>query len=354
LPVWDPTTGKVIHELEHPESVLAVAFSADGKFLATGSGGHGDDEVPPIIRIWDLTTGKTVRKLEGHKGWFNCLAFAPDGKTLASVSSAKGVCLWDVEGGRLRRTLPEDRGWINTVAFSTDGRTLAVGNGFAEQSIHLWEMATARERHELRGHLDRVETLAFSRDGRKLVSGSADTTALVWDVRGTLAPPPTPKELETLWNALGSDDAREGYRALRALTAAGDPGVDVLKAYLKPVPARDDDCIARLIRDLENDQFAVRARATEELERLADLAEPQLRHALKGEPALELRQRVTAILERLEPVAVPDTLRRLRGVEALEYIGTPAARALLQALAAGNPEAPLTREARGSLARLAP
>jgi hypothetical protein len=116
----------------------------------------------------------------------------------------------------------------------------------------------------------------------------------------------------------------------------------------------DAQRVERLIADLGDRRFRVRAQATRELEALADRAAPALREALAGRPTPEARRRLEALLRRLERASFcPETVRQVRAVEALESIGNPAARRLLGQLAAGSPANRLTQEARASLARLA-
>ena len=118
--------------------------------------------------------------------------------------------------------------------------------------------------------------------------------------------------------------------------------------YLKPAPPPDPKRLAEAIRDLDNDQFAVRQRATQELERLGPMAEPALRQVVAGQPNAEVLRRVNQLLARLEG---PEWLRQLRAVEVVEFIDTRDARALLTTLAAGAPESPLTKDATATLKR---
>src|SRR5208283_5057345 len=123
----------------------------------------------------------------------------------------------------------------------------------------------------------------------------------------------------------------------------------------KPVPTIDPVRLQGLIADLESDDFTVRQKASEELEKLGDRAGPALRKALVGQPALETRQRLARLLEYLETaqLASGELLRSLRAVELLESLATPQAQAILEQWAAGATGARLTREAQASLRRLA-
>jgi hypothetical protein len=108
----------------------------------------------------------------------------------------------------------------------------------------------------------------------------------------------------------------------------------------------------RLIADLDSDSFAKRESAERELAGVGELARPALERALKGRPSLEALRRVQGLLDRLRQAPSGEQVRLLRSVELLEYLGTPEARSLLQALAGGAAEARLTQEARASLERL--
>jgi hypothetical protein len=160
--------------------------------------------------------------------------------------------------------------------------------------------------------------------------------------------------MEALWTELGSADAREGFRALRALVAAPEPAVALLRdKLLLSVSQADPHRLARLMEELDDESFDARERATEELERLGYEAEPALCKKLAARPSAESRRRIVAILTKLEQRAVSGySLRLLRGLEALDGIGTPEARQALEKLAAGPADAWLTQQAKASLARL--
>ncbi|MGG2460532.1 trypsin-like peptidase domain-containing protein [Streptomyces sp. RGM 3693] len=147
----------------------SVAFSPDGHTLATGS-----DDGP--ARLWDVATGKTRTTLTGHDSPVFSVAFSPDGRTLATGSDDGTARLWDVATGKTRTTLTGHDSPVLSVAFSPDGRTLATSsdNGTAR----LWEVATGKTRTILTGTATQV---AFSRDGT-LATGSLDGTAQLWDV----------------------------------------------------------------------------------------------------------------------------------------------------------------------------
>ena len=113
------------------------------------------------------------------------------------------------------------------------------------------------------------------------------------------------------------------------------------------------DRIAKLIGDLDNDQFATRQKAAEELEKLGELAEPALRKRSGGQVQLDLRRQIEEILDKVEKrIPSADQLRGLRAVQVLEQIGTAESCKVLATLGQGVPEARLTQEAKAALDRL--
>src|SRR5207249_6272615 len=130
-------------------------------------------------------------------------------------------------------------GWVEALAFSPDGRMLATGSSAG--MVRLWDAVTGKELHQLAGHQGGVKALVFSAQGKTLASGGTDTTALVWDVAGLLRQgrPPAVKlssqELEFLWADLGGEDVPRAYLALHTLTAAAEQVVPLVKERIRPV-----------------------------------------------------------------------------------------------------------------------
>jgi HEAT repeat protein len=122
---------------------------------------------------------------------------------------------------------------------------------------------------------------------------------------------------------------------------------------LRPVPKPNGQDITHWITDLDSEQFAVRERANEALEKIGDVAVPALRRKLAEKPSLEVSQRIERLLSKIEEQQIdPQSLRALRAVEVLEHIGSPEAKQVLETLATGAEGARLSREAKASLERL--
>jgi dipeptidyl aminopeptidase/acylaminoacyl peptidase len=337
-----------------------AALSPDGKRLATA------DAREKIIRLWEAGAGKEVGQLLRESGTVHSLAFSPDGRLLAALYVQSrlervappdlGVFVWEVGTGKAIGRIRGPHDNITPLLFSPDGKSIVTAD---PNTIRVWEVASGQERRRFQRPRTPSYALAFSPEGRLLASASVEGTALVWDVTGHQSPEPSrpadeqPRELETLWTWLASADARRAYQALWAFVHAQD-AVPFLQQRLRPVAGPEPSRLARWVTELDSDQFAVRQKAVQELEKLGELARPALRQALAAKPTLEARRRLEQLLKKLdEPLRDPDVLRALRALEVLEHHAGPKARRVLETLAAGAPEARLTREARAALERLA-
>jgi len=175
--LWDTSTWRAIGDplIGHEQAVTCIAFSPDSKTLVSGSGDK-------LIRVWDIVNHQLLGEpLREHKSTVTSLAFSPDGKTLASGSLDKTICLWDMRTRQaLGKPLFGHENPVRSVVFSPDGKTLASGSD--DLTIRLWDTANGNELRTIpRAHGSKVTSLAFSPDGKVLASGSDDRTIRLWN-----------------------------------------------------------------------------------------------------------------------------------------------------------------------------
>jgi len=181
LVLWDISTLKLNKAFNYPMAIETIAFSPDGKTLAFGS--------LDIVGLRDSETGEFKTNLNArasHEGWVS-VAFSPDGRILASVSapgkkSRPGtIRLWDSTSGKPLEVVFEGHGAsISSVAFSPDGKTLATAGD--DESCKLWDVATGKLLNSL-SHIGSVEVCTFSADGNLLFTGDDDNTLRIWELK---------------------------------------------------------------------------------------------------------------------------------------------------------------------------
>ena len=167
-----PATPRWVVFREHTAALTSLAYTADGRTLATASN-------DATVKLWDVATRTVRATLRGHTAPVEAVALSPDGQTLASAGWDRTVRLWDVATGRLKKTLEGHASTVFAVAFAPDGQTLASGS--SDKSVKLWDLASGKQRTTLEGHQGAVRCVLFSPDGKLLGSGGADGTVAIWD-----------------------------------------------------------------------------------------------------------------------------------------------------------------------------
>jgi tricorn protease-like protein len=344
IEVWDLSTFKMLRRLRIDPT--DVHLSPDGRVLVVRDNAH-------IYRCIDLDTQKEFWNLAAPYTRDCPVVFSPNGRMVAVPNKEQGFRLLEVTTGQDRLHLKGQTKEVSAFAFSHDGKTLASGD---ETTVRLWDLQNGKEMQILRGHVGTVRSVDFSPDGRKLVSGSDDLTALVWKI-----PPECQyqkpqvihlgrEEKDKLWGKLAAVDAAAAYAALQRLAAADADAVALCRERLFESPPTPPRQIERWIGQLDDEEFAIRDKATNNLERVEGDAKNALESALKRECSIEKKQRIEALLETLN--AKQSFIRVIRAVELLEQIGTAEAVDVLRQLEKKTGDAAVRDDVRRSLDRL--
>jgi WD40 repeat protein len=180
IKVWDASSGRELRALgDHPGDVRCLAFCRDGRLASAEQDG--------TVRLWDLLSGELLATIQAHDKPVRSVDFSPDGKLLATCSSGVEnaglqpgeVKLWDAQTGRELALLAELPAFVHHLAFSHDSKLLA-GAG-SDHTVRIWDVGAQREAMVLRGHTKAVFRVLFSKDDQRVVSASLDHMFKIWD-----------------------------------------------------------------------------------------------------------------------------------------------------------------------------
>ena len=174
LRLWNVEQGKLIRIMEgHPFPVLRLKYSALGITIVTGS-------TDGVIRVWDVSTGKYLQSLEGHTGWITGLDVSRDGNWLVSSAEDDTVRLWRMPKGNLSQIIDEGMSGVRTSTFSRDSLTIGWGEENGKLKLRtvsgIW-LGT------LSNSSQPVISLAFSPDGTLLASGDKSGVIRIWNIK---------------------------------------------------------------------------------------------------------------------------------------------------------------------------
>lgn len=371
--LWDVARRERLRSLDddvNDTPFTAVAAAPDGKTLALAAGMNRRNE-PLAISLWDIASGDEVGRVEGlipldptrrMAVGFAALAYSPDGRTLAVLLEGRVVLVETATyktRGQFTFAAPAEPRPVNqgmtlgALAFSPDGRILAAG--CSDGTVRRFDLRAGRELTPLPAHASPVLALCCPPDGKSILSYGLDGQFFAWrlDPAHEWKPKPGPltdASLDALWDVLRGDDALDQYGCTEALAAASDQAVSFLRKRMAPAPKEDGEHIDKLVQDMQKGDYNARKKAVLGLRKIGAAALPALIRSQQMGNFDELSQRLVFEFGNL-PVP-PEQLRATRALTVLERIGDAEARKLLEELAAGAPEAPLTVQAKAALSRL--
>ena len=177
--LWDTKTGKIKHRLkDFAERVVALAFSADGKLLATGGGAPTEEGE---VRLFEVATGKETLKLKApHSDTVFGLAFSPDGKILATGGADKFLRTWEIPSGKMLKAFEGHTHHVMDVSWKGDGKTLVSAG--ADQVLKVWSYENGEQIRTIPGHTKQITRVVFIGNKPEFLTCSGDQTARAWNV----------------------------------------------------------------------------------------------------------------------------------------------------------------------------
>jgi WD40 repeat protein len=178
--LWNVADGALSRRvLPLDERIYDVAYSPDGRWLATASGDPGQYGSAKLWLAEPNGGGKIVRDLAEATDCFFAVAFSPDSKLVAAAGADRAIRVWEAESGKLVLSIEDHADWIFDLAFSPDGKRLASAS--RDKTSKVFDVAKKESLVTFPGHAETVYTVAFSPDGKSVASGGADNQIRFWN-----------------------------------------------------------------------------------------------------------------------------------------------------------------------------
>jgi WD40 repeat protein len=172
--LWDSQSGQIQLTLtSNTDRISDVIFSPDGEHVATASWDR-------TAKIWDATSGQELLTLSGHTNALNSIAYSPDGTRLVTTSQDRTARVWDSVSGQQLLIFNEHTSWVLDAKFGWGGKRVVTGSW--DGTAKVWNAASGEVLANLLGHSGPVKSIALSLDEKKLATASTDLSAKVWNI----------------------------------------------------------------------------------------------------------------------------------------------------------------------------
>jgi WD40 repeat protein len=357
---WDIDTGKRLWLRKVAWAEDFAALSPDGRL-----------GVDWQMKVRDMESGKLYARLAAKSEEVNLGAtggFSPDDSLIATTAyryptsksrndgnwTYTGIEVWERATCRLLRQLSLTL--TKPFALAADGRQLVSCSG---DELRIWDVVRNKELLHLSAPDSvahwRARGVAFAPNGRALAMATEDGSILLWAIPPLAAGVPRLTKdalLHRAWEDLGDPDPAKAFRTAADLADQPDEAVAILKERLRPAVPIPAEQVRKLIAALGDDAYETREAAQRKLAALGPAVWPALRRVMVKPASLEVWRRLERLLEAERGPPSTDALRRQRALRVLEWAGTPQAREIVRKMAAGDPDAPSTKEAKAALKRL--